>query len=501
MNTPSSTVWEPDSPVRKASSLKADATADVCVVGAGIAGLTAAYSLAAAGRQVMVLDAGDEFGNGETAFTTAHLAWVLDDRFARIASIRGDDVTRHAAESHRAAVAFVGETATREGIECDYKRVDGYLFPGADGPDSVEKEAETLTRLGLPFERLSRPPVPGLPGPCLKFAGNGQVHPLKYIAGLAAAVRKHGGTIHTNTRVQKIEGGDPCRLHTEAGPTVTAKAVAVATGSPFDAGVVLHTKLAPYNTYAVAIPIPRASVPHALYWDTEDPYHYVRLQAGDGESDFLIIGGEDHRTGQADDQPARWDRLVSWTRSHFSAAGPVKHHWSGQVFETPDGLGLIGPAPWGRNVFVITGDSGMGMTHGTLGGRLVANLIRGKDDPLAAVYDPSRLMPKALLTFLQENLNVAAQYTSWLTGGDVKSADEIPPGHGAVIRRGLSKLAVYRDEAGKVCAFSAKCPHLQAVVRWNAGEQTWDCPAHGSRFKCTGEVTHGPAVQGLNPAE
>lgn len=500
-STPTQSVWDFESSDRGARPLSKDTTTDVCVVGAGIAGLTAAYHLASVGRSVLVLDGCDATGGGETMFTTAHLAWVFDDRFARVSSIRGDETTRLAAESHRDAVLLIGETARREKIDCEYKPVEAYLFPGADGPASLDEETEALRRLGLPFERLDRPPTAGLSGPCLRFPDHAQFHPLKYIAGLSAAFRRLGGTIHTKTRVQKIRDGEPCTLETEAGPSVTAKAVVVATGSPFDAGVVLHTKLAAYQTYAIAVEVPRGAVPHALYWDTEDPYHYVRLQPGDGETDFLIVGGEDHKTGQADDQQVRWDKLVMWTKAHFAAVGPVRYHWSGQVFETPDGLGLIGAAPWGRNVFVITGDSGMGMTHGTLGGRLVANLIEGKDGPLARVYSPSRLTPRALLTFLQENANLAAQYTAWFTGGDVKSADEIPPGHGAVIRRGLSKLAVYKDETGKVCEMSAKCPHMAAVVRWNPGEQTWDCPAHGSRFKCDGDVTHGPAVEGLNPAD
>jgi glycine/D-amino acid oxidase-like deaminating enzyme/nitrite reductase/ring-hydroxylating ferredoxin subunit len=422
---------------------------------------------------------------------------VLDDRFERVASIRGDDVTRAAADSHQAAVALIEQTAQRERIACDFKSVNGHLFPGADGPDAVEKEAETLRRLGLAFEQFDRPPLGNFPGPCLRFGGHGQFHPLKYMAGLAAAYRRRGAALHTKTRVQKIEGGEPCTVTTEAGHTVTAKAVVVATNSPFDAGLLLHTKMAAYTTYAIALKVPRGAVPHGLFWDTEDPYHYVRTQPGEGESDFLIVGGEDHKTGQAGDQAERWDRLEKWTRKHLPTAGAVKHHWSGQVFETPDGLGLIGAAPWGRNVFVITGDSGMGMTHGTLGARLVANLIRGVDDPLAPVYSPSRWMPKGLLTFLSENANVAAQYRDWLTGGDVKSADDIPPGHGAIVRRGMTKLAVYKDQSGTVCEMSATCRHLGAVVRWNPGEQTWDCPAHGSRYSCTGEVLHGPAVEGL----
>lgn len=500
MTTPTSSVWTIESSARTADPLTRDLTTEVCVVGGGIAGLTTAYHLVAEGRSVAVLDAGEVLGGGETEFTTAHLAWVLDDRFARLAEIRGDQVARAAADSHRGAIDLIGETALRENIACDYKRVDGYLFPGADGPGAVEAEIEALTRIGIPFDRLDRPPVGGLPGPCLRFAGQGQFHPIKYVAGLATAIRRRGGALHTRTRVQRIDGGDKCTIRTEAGPVVTANAVVVATNAPFDAGVLLHTKLAAYTTYAVALGVPTGAVPPALYWDTEDPYHYARVRTHEDGSESLIVGGEDHKTGQADDQAARWDRVTAWAKKQFPLAGSVKRHWSGQVFETPDGLGLIGAAPWGRNVFVMTGDSGMGLTHGTLGGRLVANLILGRADPLAEVYDPRRWMPAALLTFLRENLNLAAQYADWLTGGEVSSADDIPRGQGAIVRRGLSKVALYKGEDGTVCVLSAKCPHLGAVVQWNPGEQTWDCPAHGSRFGCKGDVVHGPAVQGLNPA-
>lgn len=501
MPPPTRSFWESEPAARAASPLAADATADVCVVGGGIAGLTAAYLLAGEGKTVVLLDAGPVVGGGETAFTTAHLAWVIDDRFAHVASVRGADVARAAARSHRAAIDFIGSVARTENIDCDYARVDGYLFPGADGPGALRKEEDALTRLGIAFERLDRAPAVAVPGPCLRFAEQGEFHPLKYLTGLAAALRRRGGTVHTRTRVTRVAGGTPCEVATENGRTVRAGAVVVATNAPFGVGLLMHTKVAAYTTYAVALDLPSGSVPHALYWDTEDPYHYARVARAPDGTEVLVVGGADHKTGQADDQSARWAGVAAWGRKAFPTAGAERCRWSGQVFETPDGLGLIGAAPWGRNVFVVTGDSGMGLTHGTLGARLVANLIAGRDDPLATVYDPSRWMPGALRTFLSENLNLAAQYADWLTGGDVKSADEIPPGQGAIVRRGLSKLAVYKDPDGTVCTLSAKCPHLGAVVSWNPGEGTWDCPAHGSRFGCKGNVLHGPAAEPLGPAD
>ena len=500
-STPS--LWSSDHPSRSAAPLAGDTSYDVCVVGGGIAGLTSAYLLARGGRKVVVLDAKPTVASGETMSTTAHLAWAIDDRFSHVASVRGDDAAKAAAASHRAAIDLIEEIVKRERIDCDFKRLDGYLFPGADGPQILDEEEQTLRRLGLDHQRVDSLPFQAQ-GPALRFPHHGRFHPIKYLNEIAGLIRQHNGVVHTGTMVAKVRGGDPCTVETKSGHTVTSKAVVIAANSPFEAGTTLHNKVAAYQTYVIAAEVPKGSVPDALYWDTEDPYHYVRLQPGDaGEAvDHLIVGGEDHKTGQADDTDERWGRLKTWTQERFPQAKAIKHRWSGEVFETPDGLALIGLAPWnGNNVYIITGDSGMGMTHGTLGARLVADLIEGKSNDLASLYSPSRWMPGALKTLFQENLNMAAQYTDWLTGGDVKSEEMIPPGQGAVVRSGLTKLAVCKDDQGRVTRRSAVCPHMGCIVHWNPGERTWDCPCHGSRFTSVGKVIHGPSTSDLGPAE
>jgi glycine/D-amino acid oxidase-like deaminating enzyme/nitrite reductase/ring-hydroxylating ferredoxin subunit len=504
VNTETSSLWSFDDPARSADRLTADATCDVCVVGAGIAGLTTAYLLAREGQRVIVLDAKPALVSGETQYTTAHLAWYLDDEFSHLASVRGDEVAKAAAASHRGAIDLIEEIVRTEQINCDFHRVYGNLFPGADGPDTLKKEEKTLVRLGLPFERTKLAFPAGPQMDCLRFPDHGQFHPLKYLFALAAAIRKHGGAIHANTVVAKVRGGKPATVTTTHDHTVTARAVVVATNNPFEGGTILHTKAHAYITYAFAAEIPKDSIPRGLFWDTEDPYHYIRTQPGEaGKSfDYVIIGGEDHKTGQADDQPERWNRLTAWARERFPNMGAIHHHWSGQVYETPDGLALIGLAPWnGPNVFIITGDSGMGMTHSTLGARLVADLAMGRSNELASVYTPSRMMPGALRTLLGENLNMAAQFADWFTGGDVKNVDAIPPGQGALVRSGLTKLAIYKDDGGKVTTLSAVCPHMGCIVQWNPGESTWDCPCHGSRYSATGTCLHGPSTSDLKKAE
>jgi Rieske Fe-S protein len=322
--------------------------------------------------------------------------------------------------------------------------------------------------------------------------------------GLARAILcDGGGRIFGATHATKIEGGDGARIETSHGPVVTSEVVVVATNTPVNDRVAIHTKQAPYVTYAIGVVVPKGSVPRALYWDTGDPYHYVRLQSNnDNSHDVLIVGGEDHKTGQANDGDERYARLEQWTRERFEQVGEVEFRWSGQVMEPVDGLAFIGQNPLDEdNVYIATGDSGQGMTHGTIAGILLTDLIQGRKNRWADLYSPSRISLKSLPEYASENINVAAQYTDFLTAGDIKSESELKPGEGAIIRDGVSKIAVHRDESGQLHKLTAICPHLGCVVAWNSTEQTWDCPCHGSRFSAEGHVYQGPANADLSPAE
>jgi len=324
------------------------------------------------------------------------------------------------------------------------------------------------------------------------------------LAGLARAIKRDGGRIHTGTHASKIEGGRVARVETEGGAVVTADSVVVATNTPVNDRFAIHTKQAAYLTYVIAARVPSGSVTKALYWDTPDPYHYVRLQAvgrGAGAYDLLISGGEDHKSGQADDAGRRFAALERWTRARFPV-GDVEYRWSGEVMEPFDSLAFIGRNPSDEdNVFIATGDSGNGMTHGTIAGILNTDLIMGRENEWATLYEPSRKTLRALPEFASENLNVAAQYADHLTPGEVDSTDEIGRGEGAIIRRGLKKVAVYKTEAGATHEMSAVCTHLGCVVDWNSLEKTWDCPCHGSRFDARGRVVNGPANSDLASAD
>jgi Rieske Fe-S protein len=192
-------------------------------------------------------------------------------------------------------------------------------------------------------------------------------------------------------------------------------------------------------------------------------------------------------------------RLETWAREKFPMMGNIRYRWSGEVQEPADGVAFIGRALTAKkNVFVATGDSGMGLTHGTIAGLLITDLIMGRNNAWEKLYDPSRKILNR--EYLRENANTLAQYKNLLTDGQVKSIEEIPAGHGAVMRDGLKKLAIYRDPAGKIHRHSAICTHLQCVVQWNPVEKSWDCPCHGSRFDPEGKVLMGPAIDDLPAA-
>lgn len=503
----SRSVWMDTGDVPPESALAERVSADVCIVGAGIAGMSTAYLLAREGKSVVVVDDGP-IGGGMTGRTTAHLVNALDDRYFELERLHGEEGARLAAESHSAAINAIEAIVEQEGIKCEFERLDGYLFvPPKDSKKILDDELAAVHKAGLiDIEKVERVPWGDYDtGPALRFPRQAQFHPLKYLAGLAKAIKENGGRIYTQTHAKEIEGGKQARVETTGGGVVTAGAVVVATNTPVNDLIAIHTKQAAYQTYVIGARIPRGSVPRGLYWDTPDPYHYIRIETvGKGAEayDVLIVGGEDHKTGQEDDANKRFAALERWTRHRFSMIEGIEYRWSGEVMEPIDGLAFIGRNPMdAKNVFIATGDSGNGMTHGTIAGILLTDLILDRKNPWESIYDPSRITFKALGTFAKENLNVASQYIDLIVGSDVDSVDEIKKGAGAVVSRGLHKVAVYRDPKGEVHERSAVCPHLGCIVNWNTLENTWDCPCHGSRYNALGKVIQGPANKDLAEAE
>jgi glycine/D-amino acid oxidase-like deaminating enzyme/nitrite reductase/ring-hydroxylating ferredoxin subunit len=482
-----------------------DSNCDICIVGAGIAGLTTAYLLAKEGRSVIVVDMGPLAG-GQTGRTTAHLTWAMDDRYFQLVRYHGDQKTALIGQSHREAIDKIESIVAEELIDCDFQRVDGYLFLDPEKSlDYLQKELETIHRLGFQNVEM-KSVIPHLPfdsGPTIRFPQQAQLHPMKYMNGLAQAIERYGGQIYIHYKVDQIESSPTPKVVLEDGHVITAQQIVVATNTPINDRFTIHTKQAPYRTYVVTATIPKGSVPLGLYWDTLDPYHYVRI-ANDDKSDIydlLIVGGEDHKTGQDHAPEKHFTNLESWARRHFPMILSFQYRWSGQVWEPVDGVAFIGKNPGDENVYIATGDSGQGMTHGTIAGLLLTDLLQNRSNPYVEIYDPARKTLSAGLEFLKENLNVAWQYADYIKGSETSDIESIPNGEGAVIQKGLHKIAISKNAQGQVTELSAVCPHLGGIVHWNTVEKSWDCPCHGSRFAVDGSVMNGPALSGLEGGE
>ena len=494
--------WLDDAPDIDAPACTESIAGDVIVIGSGVSGLSVAYALVQRGRSVIVLDRG-RIGRGMTARTTAHLASELDDFYGELIKRRNTDEARLFAESQNAAIGSIEAIVRAEKIDCDFARVDGYLFaPTKDAIPDLEEEFDGARSAGMNVEWAERAPMLGLDtGPALRFPGQARIHPLKYLAGLARAIEDRGGRLFSDSPVVEIEEEDDLAAVTlENGLKLSARHVIVAANTPFNDRVAIHTKQAPYRTYAMAFEAPAGAVHDALMWDTLDPYHYVRIQPGEGQ-DFVIIGGEDHKTGLADDAGTRFANIEAWARLRFPALGAVSHQWSGQVYEPVDYVPYIGRNPGDERVFIVTGDSGQGMTMGATAGLIIPDLIDGRPCRWEDLFRPARKTIASALTYLDENKDVAASLAEYVLAKTKKSADEIKPGQGGLLRDGAKIIAAYRDSAGELHMQSATCTHIGCIVHWNSFEQCWDCPCHGSQFTPDGEVLQGPAFRPLADAD
>jgi len=480
--------------------LKENLTADVCIVGAGVVGLTCAYLLSKKGKKVIILDTTDNYEN-QTARTTGHLVNILDDRYTELERLFGTESIKLIAQSHQAAVDFIKETSSQEKINCHFENVDVYLFVPPGEPDNIlDHELAAVHRAGIDAKMVDQAPLEFNTGRCVHFSHQAQFTPLEYMSGLMKAIEKNGGAIYFQTHVSNIENkSGKVHVSTENGFHVIADQAIVATNTPINDRFIIHTKQAAYRTYVIAAKVPPGYVTKAIYYDTPDPYHYIRLAKDANGEEYIISGGEDHRVGEDPHPEERFECLEEWTRVRFPAMGKVKYKWSGQIYEPVDSLAFIGKNPFDENIFIATGDSGNGLTHGTIAGILITDLVFHKKNKWKELYEPSRMSVKAINSYLEENLNTLWQYRDWLTKG--VEVSEIPPNSGAVVREGIKKVAVYCDANNKLHKLSAVCPHLGGIVRWNAVENSWDCPCHGSRFDAFGKVINGPAKKDLTKHE
>lgn len=498
----STTPWQRvDSPSFR--QLKGRVSCEVLVIGGGITGLTAAFLLKKAGKKVVLLER-DRVGSGDTGCTTAHLTQVTDRRLSALVSTFGRDAARLTWEGGAAAIFTIEQIAREIDAECDFRRIPAFLHAPLDSsapwPDEFEADCRLAGELGIAATYI--PSISPIERPGILFPNQARFHPLRYLAALARAVDGDGARIYDQSEVREFSENP--RVVTTEGGSVECEDLVIATHVPLvgESGLIgaaaLQTKLAPYTTYALGATIPRDRFPEASYWDTADPYHYLRVDRGE-RKDYAIFGGEDHKTGQDDEPHDRFVRLET-TLKQMVPEAKVDHRWSGQVIETHDGLPYIGETA--ERQFVATGFAGNGMTLGTLAAMMACDALSGRRNPWQNLFAPGRTTLASVWEYARENFDYPYYLVrDRLLGPETATVDDIPRGEGRVLRVAGRRLACSRNPHGKLTKLSAVCTHLGCIVHWNSAEKTWDCPCHGSRFQATGEVLAGPAEAPLEAVE
>ncbi|KAI9880847.1 MAG: hypothetical protein M1830_010442 [Pleopsidium flavum] len=513
-------VWIHNEPYKNRpqfSKLKGDLKTDVCVIGSGISGISCAYELVTRGVKVAMIEA-REVLSGESGRTSGHLASALDDGYVEIASKHGSSGAEAAAESHSWALRRVGELSKQLGIDCEYRLLPGYQisqYPRGNPKHDEEvkqlkEEVQKAQKLGLPASFQEGYAIKGWDGKLDQrdaaiFDDQATFHPTKYMVGvLKWLANQPNFECYTHTRMMSIEEkgliSKEVDVGTEDGYTITCNDAIEATCVPLQK-LSIVAEMEYYRTYCIAIRVPKGSIEDCLLYDQADPYKYIRFTACDDSDDYLVIGGCDHKVGQ-EQEDGRYAELEGWVRERFTKASTVDYKWSGQIFEPIDHVAFIGLNQGKKHTYIVTGDSGNGLTHGVLAGKLIADEIQGIENRWSKLYNPKRIPSVSTLpSMLAHDLQINTQYKRFLQS-DIPDIESLAIGTGGVLNPTLKKpIAVYKDDEGGVHKFSALCPHLHGVVCWNHAEKTWDCPVHGSRFSKDGICVMGPAKENLAPAD
>lgn len=475
-------------------------TTDVIIIGGGITGLTTAALLKQRGFQVVVLEA-HRLAEGATGYTSAHLTTAFERSYVELARALGIEPLRQLVAARRQSIEAIARLAHTYDIDCDFQSLPGYWT--ATTPEQMARLRDELEVVrAVDATTAWSDDVPnGLGLAAIRFAEQAAFDPVQYVRGLARVVHGDGSVVFENSPVVAVEDGERVTVRT-ADAELRANAVVLATHTPIGRNVV-HAEMVPYRSYVASCELaPDAAFPRALIWDLDTPYHYARpVRSLEGEP-LVLIGGNDHKTGETHDTHRHYAELEAFARTRYGIR-EVNNAWSTELFETCDGLPFIGASPGEKNVWIACGYGGDGLTWGTLAAHVLTDAIAGTPHALATQLSPTRLPSlSGSKRLIADNLHIAAHFVKdRLRQGDIASVHDLKPGHGALVTIGGHKIAAFRETSGTLHTFSAACTHMKCIVQWNKSEQTWDCPCHGGRFSATGAVISAPPTKPLTPVD
>jgi glycine/D-amino acid oxidase-like deaminating enzyme/nitrite reductase/ring-hydroxylating ferredoxin subunit len=483
-------------PINSLSNLQPGTVYDVLVIGGGITGLTAALQLQQAGRKVVLAEA-HTLGFGTTGGTSAHINTFADTTYKEAESAFGKDGAQLFAEAVNEGFGLIKAHIKTYRIDCDYETRTGYVYAEDEQQaEQLDDVFEGAKAVGVPVNYTLKAPTPLKFRAALEFTGQAQFHPLKYLQALGKAFTDAGGLILPDTKIETLEKHEETHVGVAGELKIYAKNVIYATHIP--PGINSYSlRCAPYRSYVLGVKLKTGSYPDALVYDMQEPYHYFRTHVIDGEK-LLIAGGNDHKTGHDDPEKAFGD-LEKYIRQHYRVSS-VKYRWSSQYYVPVDGFPYIGQMPEAsKGIYCATGYNGNGMMFGSIAGKILADLIQGKQSKYEQIFSPSRLKPIAgFKAFVEENADVAYHFVAdRFNLPETDSLKRLQPGTGKVVEVAGKKIAAYRDDKGEIFALSPVCTHAGCIVNWNGEEKSWDCPCHGARYDIHGQVLTGPATRNL----
>ncbi len=391
------TTWTNDTKIPELPRLEGSASADVAIIGGGLAGITCAYFLAKSGKSVIVVDKG-MLSQSVTACTTAFLTRSLDTDTADLKKIFGG-AYKSILRSHEGAIDTVERIIQEEKIECGFARVPNYYVALTKrSKKSLEEEKELMQGADLAAEVVPAKTFPFKNEGALLLPNQARFHPLQYVVGLRNAAQKLGAKFYDHTEAKDISGKKNLTVTFENRATITATDVIIATYNPFIQPLSFRTKKGMYRSYVLELSIPKGTIPMGLYEDNQNPYTYFRVESN-GDRDRMIIGGGDHRNELKFDPDRGYNLLERYAKETLGISDyHVVQKWSGPILEQSDGIALIGRMSKYSNRFVATAFSGNGMTYSTIAGMLLTDMINGVQNPLEQIYRPTRALSlKAIL--------------------------------------------------------------------------------------------------------
>lgn len=471
---------------------------DVVIVGGGITGITSAFLLQEAGLKCLVCEA-RTIGFGTTSGTTAHLNTYLDANYYQVERDFGESESKLLFSAAREGIELVERLSNQYGIQSDFEWVDAFLLSQTnDQSQELERIHEASIRAGLNMRWVSEIPVSIPFDKAVHMEDQAQIHPTRYLFGLAQRFLERGGTILQNCLVTDVEkaNGDELRVKTEQGEFIASRLI-YATHVPPGVNL-LHFRNAPYKSYAIAVTLEDENYPKSLIYDLYDAYHYIRTQEINGKK-YLIVGGEDHKTAEDPNPEMRFKNLEAWVRKYFRVAA-VEYKWSSQYFNPTDGLPYIGHLPGNpQNVYVATGFSGNGITLSQVAAITLTEILTSGSSRYEKLFRPSRVKPVAgFSNFVREQADVVSKLLSIpFDGKKIEGISDLAADEGRVVKYEGEKIALYKAPSGELHALDAACSHLYCTVQWNGSEKAWECPCHGSRFGVDGDVLTGPTQKPL----